>query len=106
MTTESNVVRIVNLDDSFTEEKLKKFILINCQLRGTVKNVYVKRDNKINIFYGYVVFEYGYDALKTTEILNGHTFISNELEVELIGPYLKYRKYGIDGGSINFYEIL
>ncbi|XP_023312506.1 uncharacterized protein LOC111691289 isoform X2 [Anoplophora glabripennis] len=93
---DSNVVRIVNLDDTFTEEILKNCILINCRPEGDVKKIYLKRDDKTKTSYGYVVFENSYDALKMTQTLNGHIYISNKLEIELIGPNLKYRIYGKD----------
>lgn len=96
---ESSVVRIVNLDDSFTEETLKNFILTMCQPEGDLKKIYLKRDEKINIIYGYVVFQNSHDAIKMTQALNGYNHISNKLEVELIGPNLKYRMYGKNKGA-------
>lgn len=90
---ESCVVRIVNLDEIFTKEVLKKFILMKCQPSGDIKNIYLKRENETQIFYGYVVFEHSYDAKKVTEILNGYIYMTTKFKVELIGPNLVYHIY-------------
>ncbi|XP_018576851.1 eukaryotic translation initiation factor 3 subunit G-B-like [Anoplophora glabripennis] len=91
MSEESCVVRIVNLDETFTNETLKNFILLRCQLYGDIKNIYLKRDDSNKIFYGYIVFEHSYDAAKVIQSLNGYVSGTNQFEVELIGPNLKYR---------------
>lgn len=90
---ESCVVRIVNLDETFTKEALKILILTRCQPNGDIKNMFLKRSDKLNIFYGYIVFEHNYDAVKVVENLNGYVHTTNKFEVELIGPNLRYRKF-------------
>ncbi|KAJ8920216.1 hypothetical protein NQ315_011877 [Exocentrus adspersus] len=93
MAETSNVVRIVNVD-SFTEEALEQFILMNCQPDGQIKKIYLRRDPALDLCYAYVVFEHSHDASKIIEILNGHINADlKKLEVELIGPNLNYRKY-------------
>ncbi|XP_018576861.1 eukaryotic translation initiation factor 3 subunit G-B-like [Anoplophora glabripennis] len=90
MSEESRVVRIVNLDETFTNETLKTFILTRCQPNGDIQNLYLKRDDINQLFYGYIVFEHSYDAVKVVQGLNGYVYGTNQFEVELIGPNLKY----------------
>lgn len=90
---DSCVLRIVHLDESFTEETLRKLILTKCQPNGDIKNIYLKREDRIPVCYGYIVFEHSYDAKKVTEILNGYIPTTKPLVVELIGPNLEYGIY-------------
>ncbi|CAG9828943.1 unnamed protein product [Diabrotica balteata] len=101
MNSETSVVRVIHLDDFTTEYSLKEFLSTSLLL-GAIKNVFINKDNELQIVFAYVIFEYSRDAKTVVNRLNGFCFQNKVVEIELIDPNLPYKRYTKQTSESNF----
>lgn len=88
----NKVVRIVNLPKYFNDDMIKNFITFRVQLSGEIKKTYIRKDEYLNLYFAYVVFETHLDALKTVNTIHGFFCDNKQLDLLLIGPAERYVK--------------
>lgn len=91
--TESKVVRIVNLHKHVNEEWLRNIIQQRVRLIGHIKKIYIKKYINENIIFAYVVFEESVDASRTVEALDETIHEHVEWDVARIEPFERYVRY-------------
>lgn len=82
----SNVVRFVNLGSKETELSLASFIHQTVPLDRGIVLVILKKTERYQIVYAYVIFELNADAMRTVVRLNGSAKKGRLLHVGLVGP--------------------
>lgn len=96
LTIQSNVVRIVNLQEGTRERWLRDYIEQRVRLIGQIKQIYVRKHRKLNLVYAYVIFESNVDAEQTVGALDRIKHEDKEWDVALIGPLKRYTRYNAE----------